>query len=168
MVEILRVIAANFKHGPVTVRLPASVPVPDGFRGRVRIDASRCLACGTCSYVCVSDAITGSNDVLAYHWVYDPGRCTFCARCLERCPGHALTMESKPAPIYRKCGELRVSVDVQLPACPECGQPSRPVTPDLILLAFGETVTNETRAAMNLCPSCRRRHMGDLFAEVLR
>ena len=167
MPKILQVIAANLKHEPDTVQLPGSVPVPDGFRGRVTIDPSHCLACGMCSYVCVSDAITGSNGPVAYRWAYDPGRCTFCARCLERCPGNALRMEPAPAPIYRKRGSLYVAVDVALPACPECGAPNRPVTSDLVDLAFGETITDETRATMKLCPRCRRRRMSSAFAEAL-
>ena len=118
MPKILRVIARNLKQGPATIRLPGSVPVPDGFRGRVKIDPAQCLACGMCSYVCVTQAITGSNSPAAFEWAYDPGRCTFCARCLERCPGSALSMECAPAPIYRKRGDLRVSFDIALPACP--------------------------------------------------
>jgi len=167
MAKILQVIANNLKHGPATVRLPGSVPVPEGFRGRVRIDPAHCLACGMCSYVCVSNAITGLNGPAAFQWAYDPGRCTFCARCMERCPGSALSMECAPAPIYRKRGDLRVSFDIALPACPECGAPNRPVTSNLVDLAFGETITDELRAVMKLCPTCRRRRMSSAFAEAL-
>ena len=111
MPKILRVIARNLKQGPATIRLPGSVPVPDGFRGRVKIDPRHCLACGMCSYVCVTQAITGSNSPAAFQWAYDPGRCTFCARCLERCPGSALqhgvracahlSQTRRPARIFR-------------------------------------------------------------------
>ena len=167
MPRILRVIARNLKEGPVTIRLPGSVPVPEGFRGRVKIDPARCLACGTCAYVCVTNAITGTNGPAAFEWAYDPGRCTFCARCLERCPGRALTMECAPAPIYRKRGDLRVSFDIALPECPECGAPNRPVTSDLIELAFGKTINNDTRAVMSLCPRCRQRRLSTAFAEAL-
>ena len=165
MPKILRVIRANLKSGPATVRLPGSVPVPDGFRGRVTIDPGRCLACGTCAYVCVSGAITGSNGPAAYQWTYDPGRCTFCARCADRCPGHALIMECATAPIYRKRGELRVFKEIPLPACPQCGAPARPVTSDLLNLAFEvEQERDEMSLAVKLCPRCRRRRMADLFA----
>lgn len=166
MPKILEVIARNLKHGPATIRLPGSVPVPDGFRGRVIIDPGHCLACGMCSYVCVSQAITGVNNPAAFQWAYDPGRCTFCARCLERCPGHALSMECAPAPIYRQRGDLRVSADVVLPLCTECGDPNRPVTHDLLKMAFEQTITDETRLVMSLCPRCRRKRMSGLFAEV--
>jgi hypothetical protein len=76
-------------------------------------------------------------------------------------------MECAPAPIYRKRGDLRVSFDIALPACPECGAPNRPVTSNLVDLAFGENLTDEIRAVMNLCPSCRRRRMSNAFAQAL-
>ena len=76
-------------------------------------------------------------------------------------------MEPTPAPIYRKRGDLRVSFDIALPGCPECGAPNRPVTSNLVDLAFGETITDEIRAVMKLCPRCRRRRMSGAFAEAL-
>ena len=157
MAGILRVIADNVKSGPATVRLPGSVPAPEGFRGRVGIDSQRCLACGMCSYVCVSDAIIGSNQARSYVWAYDPGRCTFCARCVDRCPGQALSMEPAPAPIYTLRGELRVEIAIGLPPCPECGAPSRPVTDGLLALVFGPAVPGDLRAQMRLCERCRGR-----------
>src|SRR5690349_16247735 len=128
MAKIVQVIADNLKYGQATVPLPQSVPATEGLRGRVSSAPSHRLACGMCSYVCVSHAITGWNGPATFQWAYDPGRCTFCARCMERCPGSALRMEQEPAPIYRKRGDLRVSFDIALPACPECGAPNRPVT----------------------------------------
>jgi formate hydrogenlyase subunit 6/NADH:ubiquinone oxidoreductase subunit I len=165
MRSILRVIADNVKGGTATVRLPGSVPVPEGFRGRVIIDPTRCLACGMCAYVCVSDAVTGSNEAKSYVWAYDPGRCTFCARCVDRCTGHALSMEPAPAPIYTKPGELRVEFAIALPLCPQCGAPSRPVTDDLLNLAFDHAVPDDTRVLVKLCERCRRRRLQrNLFA----
>ena len=61
MFRILEVIAGNVLHGPGTIRLPGSVPCPPEFRGAVTHDPALCLACGICSYVCVSDAITGAE-----------------------------------------------------------------------------------------------------------
>jgi formate hydrogenlyase subunit 6/NADH:ubiquinone oxidoreductase subunit I len=167
MPGILRVIAHNVKGGAATVRLPGSVPAPEGFRGRVTIDPPRCLACGMCSYVCVSDAITGSNQARSYVWAYDPGRCTFCARCADRCPGHALSMEPAPAPIYRLRGGLRIERQIAFPACPACGAPHRPVTGDLLRLAFDSAVPDETILLVKLCERCRRRRLQrNMFAAV--
>jgi formate hydrogenlyase subunit 6/NADH:ubiquinone oxidoreductase subunit I len=159
MPGILRVIANNVKGGAATVRLPGSVPVPEGFRGRVSIDPQRCLACGMCSYVCVSDAITGLNQARSYVWAYDPGRCAFCARCVDRCPGHALSMEQAPAPIYRMRGALRIERQIAFPPCPVCGAPHRPVTHDLLRMAFDGAVPDDTSLLVKLCERCRRRRL---------
>ena len=158
MLRILRVIADNLERAPVTVRLPGSVPVPSGFRGRVILDPTRCLACGVCAYVCVSNAITGANEDKAYAWGYEPGRCTFCARCVDHCTGSALTMESIPVPVYSRLGELAMQQHVPFPACPGCGAPTRPLTEELLRRGF-EYVEEDTRKLLRLCERCRRRRL---------
>jgi formate hydrogenlyase subunit 6/NADH:ubiquinone oxidoreductase subunit I len=158
VLRILSVIANNFRHEPATVRLPETLPAPEGFRGAVVMDTSRCLACGMCSYVCISDAIQGAQQADGYEWRYKPGRCTFCGRCAERCPGHALTMDPKPVPAYSKSGELDVVHRVAFTKCPECGAPTRPVTEELISRAFAHA-NDEVRQLVHLCERCRRRRL---------
>jgi len=156
--RILQVIRDNLAQGPATVRLPGSVPTTSGFRGRVVLDPARCIACGMCAYVCVSDAISGVNEEQAYGWGYDPGRCSFCARCLERCPGHALTMTPEPVPTYARQGELAAHQRVPFPPCAQCSAPVRPATEELLRLAFGH-VTEELRELAHLCERCRRKRL---------
>lgn len=158
MLRILQVIANNLGRGPATVRLPGSVPSPAGFRGRVILDPARCLACGVCAYVCVSDAISGTNEEKGYAWKYEPGRCTFCARCLDHCTGHALSMDPKPAPVYAKPGELDVLHRVPFPVCRQCGAPTRPLTEELLRRAFDQ-VEEGVRELLSLCERCRRRRL---------
>ena len=156
MFHILAVIAGNLLHGPGTIRLPGSVPCPANFRGAVTLDPALCLACGICSYVCVSDAITGEEQDKNYLWTYEPGRCTFCARCVDRCPGRALTMAAEPVAAYSKPGERGVRQLVPFPACPHCGAPSRPVNEELLGRAYDE-VNQEIRLLARLCERCRQR-----------
>ena len=158
MSSILRVITRNLSRGPVTVRLPGQVPVPPGYRGPVTFDPARCVACGLCAYVCVSDAITGAHGERDYAWAYDAGRCAFCARCVDHCPGKALSMAAAPAPTYTRRGELATQARVAFPPCPDCGAPARPVTEELVRLAF-EHPTAETRALLRLCERCRQRRV---------
>lgn len=158
MRRILQVIAENLGHRPVAVPLPDHVPTPDGFRGRVTLDPARCIGCGMCAYVCVSNAITGAAEGDAYRWTYDPGRCAFCARCVERCPGGALSNDDQPVPAYARPGELAVRTLVTFPACPDCGAPTRPAPEELAHRAFAE-VTDETRALLHRCDRCRRKIM---------
>lgn len=158
MPAILRVIADNLAGGRVTVRLPGRVPPPPGYRGRVRIDPSRCVACGVCAYVCVSDAITGETGAAAYAWTYDPARCTFCGRCVDRCPGVALRQEAEPLPACPRPGDLAERQVVTFPTCPECGTTSRPITEELVRRAF-DTPNDDTRDRLRLCERCRRRRL---------
>lgn len=158
MWRILQVMANNLKERAATVRLPDSVPAPAGFRGRVILDPARCLACGVCAYVCVSDAITGVNEERAYHWSYEPARCTFCARCADCCPGRALSMDPHPLPVYAHLGELAAQCHVPFPVCRECGAPTRPVTTELLSHAF-EHIREDTRELAQLCERCRRRRL---------
>jgi len=158
VLRILRVINDNVAKGPATVRLPASVPSPGGYRGPVVLDPLRCLACGVCAYVCVTGAISGSENGRACAWSYEPGRCTFCGRCLERCPGAALTMAANPLPPYTRLGELEVQHLIPFPVCPDCGVPVRPVTEELIRHAF-EHIKEDTRELIRRCERCRRRRL---------
>ena len=158
MLRVLKLMTGNLAKGPSTVRFPGQVAAPEAFRGLVRIESSQCLACGICAYVCVSRAITGREQESHYHWSYDPGRCTFCARCADRCPGQALALAPEPVPHYAAHGELAVEVPVPLPLCPECGTPSRRTTETLLRSAF-ESIDEKTRRLAELCPRCRRRQL---------
>jgi ferredoxin len=158
MFRLLEVITRNLEDGPATVRLPASAPPPLGFRGPVLFDPARCVACGMCAYVCVSDAITGINRESWYEWAYNPGQCTFCARCVERCPGKALCVAPEPAPAYRLVGELAAQRRVPFPMCPDCGLAARPATEELLRVAF-ESMDALSRERLVLCERCRRRRL---------
>ena len=158
MLRILQVIGGNALSAPATVRLPDRVPTPAHFRGEVLIETANCLACGMCAYVCVSNAITGADQQGAYAWTFEPGQCTFCARCVERCPGEALSMKSEPMPSYTRRGELRVQHIVEFPTCPECGEIVRPAALRLVRLAF-DHVSEDTRRLLTLCERCKRKDL---------
>jgi hydrogenase-4 component H len=158
MLNILKVIFGNLTSQRATVPLPGSVPTPDDFRGPVQMDTYKCIGCGMCSYVCVSSAITGADQEKGYSWSYEPGRCTFCARCVERCPVHAIRMDGDPLEPYEKSGERCAKHVVEFDCCPECGEPVRTAHEELLKRAF-ETMTYETRHLVRLCERCRRRHL---------
>jgi Fe-S-cluster-containing hydrogenase component 2 len=156
VLRILQVIAGNAAAAPATVRLPGTVPTPARFRGRVVLDPARCVACGTCAYVCVSGAVTGGDAGGGYAWAYEPGRCAFCARCLDHCIGGALSMEERAAPAYERPGELRLEVTVPFPRCVSCGAPTRPA-PEVFLARAFPRVGPQTRELARRCERCRRR-----------
>ncbi len=158
MLRILRVIGGNALGERATVRLPGSVPTPVGFRGRVSMDPSRCVACGVCAYVCVSGAIHGREGRDGYVWSYEPGQCAFCARCHERCAGRAISMEASAAAVYHRPGEQRVEHQVAFPPCVDCGAPRRPAPAEFLSRALPH-VGEEAKELAQRCERCRRRLM---------
>ncbi len=107
--KILQLIVENLRKGTVSFRLPHPHQCTSNqYRGLIHNDESRCVGCGACAYVCPTAAIEVTRSGNTYTWSYDPGKCTFCARCLDRCRLHTLTFESKLPPLYSKPGELKV------------------------------------------------------------
>lgn len=153
---ILKVIAENLRNEPAAVPLPASVPTPAGFHGRVLMDPSRCIGCGMCAYVCVSNAIVGKDQGGKYHWKYDGAACAFCGRCVERCPASALSQAAEPTASYDKPGGLVVHHVVTFAPCPGCGEPTRQPSPAMLAAAY-PAITDEQRELLRHCDRCRRR-----------
>ena len=61
-------------------------PMPDRFRGRPTIDASKCPeGCRACADACPTDAIR-----MAHKPTIDLGRCIFCTDCVQACPQDAI------------------------------------------------------------------------------
>ena len=154
--NIFTVVSRNFRRRAVTLRFPDR-PVPDAeFRGSVGIDTAKCLTCGICDYVCVSGAIGVEAGESGMDWRYEPGRCTFCGRCVDHCPGDALAQEGDVVQVYARSGELSKHVKVDYPACPDCGRPARPFSERLLAKAYGEA-SDELRRRARLCQRCRLR-----------
>jgi Ni,Fe-hydrogenase III small subunit/NAD-dependent dihydropyrimidine dehydrogenase PreA subunit len=83
MLDLLR---ARFHQGHRTIEFPpGAVSLPDRFRGRPRLDPSRCPdGCRACADACPTAAI--SVDPLAV----DLGACLFCPACEQACPEGAI------------------------------------------------------------------------------
>jgi formate hydrogenlyase subunit 6/NADH:ubiquinone oxidoreductase subunit I len=106
--NMFRLIFENLRRGTVSFQLPHKHECTSNqYRGLIHNDAERCIGCAACAYVCPSDAIEVTRSGDSYSWSYDPGKCTFCARCLERCKPNTLTMESHLPPLYGTQGELK-------------------------------------------------------------
>jgi Ni,Fe-hydrogenase III small subunit/NAD-dependent dihydropyrimidine dehydrogenase PreA subunit len=84
--------------GRPTIPDIAAAKVPDKFRGKPRIDASRCTdSCSACVEACPTSAISLNPLTI------DLGACVFCPVCTEACPEGALTYTND----YRMAASLR-------------------------------------------------------------
>jgi formate hydrogenlyase subunit 6/NADH:ubiquinone oxidoreductase subunit I len=64
------------------------VPLPPGFRGKIKYYRDKCIGCRLCVKVCPADAVVflENEKKIRYHLF----RCTFCGQCVEVCPVKAL------------------------------------------------------------------------------
>lgn len=134
MKNILRLIFKNLRKGTVSFQLPHKHEcTSDQYRGLIHNNPEGCVGCGACAYVCPTAAIVVTRGANSFNWSYDPGRCTFCGRCIDRCRPGSLSIESKLPPIYAKQGELKVSYEIEKkkpaprPAAPAAAKPAAPV-----------------------------------------
>ena len=118
----------------------------------IKVDKGLCLGCMSCSNVCPSQNITGSesSEKRIIHWK----RCKEeCDLCVEFCPARALTL----VPFDENVPEPEVSFD--LVACRICG--SRYATEPMLQRIESVLPLNLQKDSTDLewiriCPNCRR------------
>ncbi|HEV2322969.1 MAG TPA: 4Fe-4S dicluster domain-containing protein [Terracidiphilus sp.] len=135
--KILTMLWKNLLRGPETLRFPARPAVSAGYRGLVQFNPELCTGCALCKFRCTSRAIEYKAGKGEFTWSYDPGRCTFCGRCVEGCiehaqkegrTEHALTQEQACPPIYSTLGELKKTYTVaRKPPAPRAAAPAASV-----------------------------------------
>jgi Ni,Fe-hydrogenase III small subunit/ferredoxin len=94
----------RLRQGHQTTRFPdAPAGLPARFRGRPRIDASKCTeGCRACAEVCPTGAIAVDPVRL------DLGKCLFCGLCAEACPEGAIAFTPDPRLAVRRREDLVV------------------------------------------------------------
>lgn len=119
----------------------------------IKVDASLCIGCLSCSNVCPSQNIvrTVTEDTRSIHWK----RCKEeCDLCVEFCPAKALTL----VPFDESVPEPELTFD--LVACRICGS-KYATEPMLKRIESVLPVDLQTDADglewIRICPSCRRK-----------
>ena len=121
--KMTKVALQSLLSKPATVPYPAArKPVYAGTRGRIAIDAGKCILCLICDKKCPTAAI--KVDRPGKTWTIDRLRCIQCNFCVEVCPKKCLTMENMyTAPVTAKYLDV-----VNIPFTPPPPKP-KPATP---------------------------------------
>lgn len=109
---MFNILLARLRQGHRTIDYPdgPAPPVPDRFRGRPVIDASKCPdGCNRCAEVCPTQAIT-----IAETPRIDLGRCLFCTDCVDACPEGAIRYTREYRLAVRQREDLVVDPDHEI------------------------------------------------------
>jgi Ni,Fe-hydrogenase III small subunit/NAD-dependent dihydropyrimidine dehydrogenase PreA subunit len=109
---LIDVIRARLRQGHRTMAWPdgPAPALPERFRGRPTIDASKCPdGCARCAEACPTGAID-----LRQGPRIDLGRCLFCTDCVDACPAGALAYGSDPRLAVRRRADLVVPSEREL------------------------------------------------------
>lgn len=107
---MLKAFLERLRQGHRTIPFPGGASLPDSFRGRPVLDASRCVdGCRACAERCPTDAID-----LIPALTLDLGRCLFCAECVAACPEGAIRFGSDYRMATRRREDLVVGKEPYL------------------------------------------------------
>jgi len=89
---------SHFVKRPVTMHYPDEKwEVAPSFRGQIKCDVEKCIACEICSKTCPISCITvigkreeGKPTKICTQFQVDHSKCMHCGLCVESCPKHAV------------------------------------------------------------------------------
>jgi Ni,Fe-hydrogenase III small subunit/NAD-dependent dihydropyrimidine dehydrogenase PreA subunit len=91
-------------HRTMTYPSGPAPAMPERFRGRPRLDASRCPdGCRECVEACPTGAIAAAGPL-----AIDLGKCLFCTECQDACPAGAIRYDTDHRLAARQREDLRV------------------------------------------------------------
>jgi Ni,Fe-hydrogenase III small subunit/NAD-dependent dihydropyrimidine dehydrogenase PreA subunit len=113
-IRLSKALTVRLAEGRPTIPDVAAASVPEKFRGKPRIDSSRCtVGCSACVEACPTGAISLSPLTI------DLGACVFCPLCTEACPEGAIsyTNNYRMAATSRESLLLRDGAEISPQAC---------------------------------------------------
>jgi len=112
------------RAGVVTLPYPlVPMEAPEGFRGRVVLEVSKCIGCGGCAEVCPTRLIRVSDPSPEKRVLeFDLERCVHCGRCEEVCPEGAIRLSQEFETATGDTRQLRVRAEVFMGPCQRCGR----------------------------------------------
>lgn len=135
------------------------VPVtpPENLRGRLEVDANKCIGCGSCVRTCPSRLIKIENTEDERTVMFTAGRCIYCGRCAQSCPEKAIhiTHEFELATDNKK--DIEIIIKIKMVQCTVCGKPFTSLNMLNKQIERLKDKTEEDINKLKICPECKRK-----------
>ncbi len=159
MSSFFKIAIRNLLKAPVTDPYPFGPTfVPEKLRGKLKVEANACTACGTCKEVCPSGAIhiTKNGHIYVHTTWYNT--CCFCGNCEFFCPTGAikLTNDFHTANTESEKYSFVTTAFIAEIKCEECGKYFTAATDALIKRAYPH-INTKIEENLKLCFECRRK-----------
>jgi len=158
MSGFLKIAIRNLLKGPTTDPYPfGETFIPQQLRGKLKVNAKSCTACGTCEEVCPSGAIHITENENAYLHTTWYNSCCFCGNCEFFCPTGAikLTNDFHTANTQEEKYKFITVAAINKVKCEKCGEYFSAPTKELLTRAY-PSYNNGVAKFLKLCPQCRR------------
>jgi formate hydrogenlyase subunit 6/NADH:ubiquinone oxidoreductase subunit I len=159
MSGFLKIAIRNLLKGPTTDPYPFGPTfIPEKLRGKLKVDANACTACGTCEEVCPSGAIhiTKNGHLFVHTTWYNT--CCYCGNCEFFCPTGAikLTNDFHTANTQEEKYKFITTAVISEVKCEKCGNYFMAPTKELLERSY-PSVKEPIEELAKICPECRRK-----------
>ncbi len=153
-------IAGNLFRKPRTEAFPLGpTDTPKSYRGRIEVDAEKCVGCSTCAQVCIGEAIHLKEEEAGIRLIVWHTSCTFCGLCEYYCPTKAIRQTNDWNLSHANKDKYTMTEDIvaKYQLCVDCN--ARLMVPHgnvFTAEAIGKDRNNQMQSPR--CESCRRKY----------
>ena len=117
------------RAGVVTLPYPFKPhdPAPE-FRGKLEVEADKCIGCGACANACPAQCILVTDDGAWRTLRFYLERCTYCMRCEEVCPEDAIHRTQLFETATNDLKDMHIELKLYMGTCGRCGRCFSPPT----------------------------------------